>query len=321
MTDKHRLLQRQLKRATAPDGQVDMDTVLEQVSQTYIQQEEERDRLDRAARIMASELNRMLDMRERALQLEKEKRAAEVASLAKSQFLANMSHELRTPLNAIIGYSSLCREDAEADGNSQLTGDLDRILSSSQHLLTVINDLLDIAKLDAGKMSVQQECLCPGKVVENVLVVLGDAPKRGKNRLLVRQSDEASMISGDDVRLRQCLLNLLSNACKFTQNGEIVLSVENGKGKDEGFVRFSVADTGIGMDDEQQARIFDPFEQADASVTRTHGGTGLGLTITRQLMNAMGGKIQLSSKLNEGSVFTLLVPVHVETVNGSTAIA
>ena len=129
------------------------------------------------------------------------------------------------------------------------------------------------------------------------------------------------MISGDDVRLRQCLLNLLSNACKFTQNGEIVLSVENGKGKDEGFVRFSVADTGIGMDDEQQARIFDPFEQADASVTRTHGGTGLGLTITRQLMNAMGGKIQLSSKLNEGSVFTLLVPVHVETVNGSTAIA
>jgi PAS domain S-box-containing protein len=237
--------------------------------------------------------------------------AAEAASRAKSAFLANMSHELRTPLNAIIGYSEMVFEEAQERGQDGLLGDLEKIQSSGKHLLALINDILDLSKIEAGRMELHFEVFeVPGLVSEAVSTIEPLAARRG-NLLEVACPGELRMRC-DMMRLRQVLLNLLSNASKFTERGRVRLSVSSRQRDGQPWVSFEVTDTGIGMSPEQLGRLFQAFSQADVSTTRKYGGTGLGLVISRQLCQMMGGDIAVESQPGRGSTFTVHLPLGVE---------
>ncbi len=233
---------------------------------------------------------------------------AEAANVSKSQFLANMSHELRTPLNAIIGYSSLMLEDAEADGATSAAADLKRVLRAAHHLLALIDEVLDLSKIEVGKIELLVEEVDLAQIVQDTIATLGPAAQKNSNVLEVRAPTTPVRFVADGMRVRQCLLNLLSNACKFTSNGTIRLHAERGMAEGEAVVVFTVSDSGIGMTPAQMERVFQPFVQADASTTRRYGGTGLGLAITRRLARIMGGDVTVSSSPGEGSKFTLIVP-------------
>ncbi len=235
------------------------------------------------------------------------KEAAEVASRTKSQFLANMSHELRTPLNAIIGYSEMLQEDAEADGQDDAASDLLKIKKAGKHLLVLINDILDLSKIEAGKMELFLEDFDLAEMTGEVAGMAQTLVSNKNNTLLVECSENSGLMHADLTKIRQSLFNLLSNAAKFTENGTITLRVRR-EGED---IVFQVADTGIGMSAEQQGRLFEAFSQADASTTRKYGGTGLGLAITRRFARMMGGDVTLQSVPGEGSTFTLSLPVMV----------
>jgi signal transduction histidine kinase/CheY-like chemotaxis protein len=232
---------------------------------------------------------------------------AEAASAAKLQFLANMSHELRTPLNAIVGYALLLHEDATASGRKESVDDLDRIIRAARHLVGLINDILDISKIEAGRIELEYGVVDIDGLVSETMVALG--PSKNPNVLFkVVVPEDAGYISSDATKLRQCLLNLLSNAAKFTEHGAITLTVriEDGGGHDS--VVFEVKDTGIGMTPAEVARLFETFVQADATTTRKYGGSGLGLAITRRLARLMGGDVSVKSEQGVGSTFTLSVP-------------
>lgn len=245
--------------------------------------------------------------------------AAETAYRAKSTFLANMSHELRTPLNAIIGYSEMLQEDAAALQPADLVPDLQKIHAAGKHLLGLIDDILDLAKIEAGRMTVHVERFAlPAVVREAASAVSAQAEKNG-NTLLVECPDELGIVSSDRGKVRQILLHLLSNACKFTQNGTITLSVERSLpgagqpapragGTPPGLITIRVSDTGIGMSPEQMGKLFQPFTQADASTTRRYGGTGLGLAITRHFCLMLGGDIAVESEVGKGSTFVVRLP-------------
>jgi PAS domain S-box-containing protein len=241
----------------------------------------------------------------------KSKQAAEDASRAKSQFLANMSHELRTPLNAIIGYSEMLQEDAEDLGYDDFLPDLEKIRSAGKHLLSLINDILDISKIEAGKMELYLETFEIDQVLFEVESTIRPLIEKNNNRLDIQVSNNLGRMNADLVKLRQALLNLLSNAAKFTENGIISLAVEEQPEQQPGWVSFRVADTGIGMTLEQMENVFQAFTQADASTTRKYGGTGLGLAITRHFCQMMGGDITVSSQLGTGSTFTVRLPLNV----------
>ncbi|MDT8436220.1 MAG: GAF domain-containing protein [Gemmatimonadota bacterium] len=247
--------------------------------------------------------------------------AAESANRAKSQFLANMSHELRTPLNAIIGYAEMLAEELAEDGNEARVPDLERIGSAGKHLLALINEVLDLSKIEAGKMELYLEEFDIDSTLEEVLTTVRPAAEKNGTELRLDSEGTLGRMRADVVKLRQILLNLLSNACKFTEGGTVSLDVRretDGDGRGD-VVRFAVRDTGIGMTEEQLGRLFEAFSQADASTTRRFGGTGLGLVISRRFARLMGGDIDVASTPGEGSVFTLTLPARVTEMAGPAA--
>ena len=245
-------------------------------------------------------------------ELYKAKEAAEAASLAKSQFLANMSHELRTPLNAIIGYSEILQEEALDLGEENFVSDLERIHNSGQLLLSLINDILDLSKIEAGHAELELETFDVSEAVQDVARTVAPLFLRNTNRLNVECPNNIGELYSDQIKFTQILFNLLSNAAKFTHKGTVTLSVERRKndknsGNSEQLI-IKCTDTGIGITPEQLQKLFQPFTQADASTTRKYGGTGLGLAIAQKYSQMLGGEITVSSEFAKGSTFTLMLP-------------
>jgi PAS domain S-box-containing protein len=233
---------------------------------------------------------------------------AEAANSAKSQFLANMSHELRTPLNAIIGYSEMLQEEVEDLGQTALVPDLGKIHTAGRHLLALINDVLDLSKIEAGKMELFLEDFDVHAMVDEVATTARPLIDKNANRLEVHCPPEVGEMRGDLTKVRQMLLNLLSNASKFTSDGRIDLEVARERDHGDEALVFRVRDTGIGMTAEQQQRVFEAFSQAEASTSRKFGGTGLGLAISKRFCEMMGGGIELESEPGKGSTFTIRLP-------------
>jgi signal transduction histidine kinase len=229
------------------------------------------------------------------------------ASEYKSQFVASMSHELRTPLNAIIGLTDMMVSHAPLFGTEKAQEPLQRVHRAGTHLLGLINQVLDLSKIEAGKLELNPQTVQLASLVEEVVGTARQLAEQNKNRLVVEAQENLGALTVDPMRLRQILLNLLSNACKFTKEGEVKLrarKVANGGN----WIEFAVADTGIGMTPEQQAKLFAEFTQADASTAQRFGGTGLGLAITRKLARMMGGDVTVASEAGKGSEFTMRLP-------------
>jgi adenylate cyclase len=230
------------------------------------------------------------------------------ANQAKSSFLANMSHELRTPLNATIGYAELLLEEAEDMGHDMYVPDLKKIQAAGKHLLTLINDILDLSKIEAGKIEVYLEDFDIRRMIGEVAETITPLAEKNANRLAVNCPDNIGIMHSDMTRIRQVLFNLLSNACKFTKGGTIGLNLRQRKSGPSGTIFIDVTDDGIGMTREQVDKIFDAFTQADSSTTRNYGGTGLGLTITKSFCELLGGSISCSSEPGKGSTFSISLP-------------
>ena len=234
--------------------------------------------------------------------------AAEAANQAKSSFLANMSHELRTPLNAIIGYSEMLMEDAGDQALDGFVADLQKIHASGKHLLSLINDVLDLSKIEAGKMELYLETFDVTGMLQNVVSTVEPLIEANTNRLEVLTGADLGVMRADLTKVRQSLFNLLSNAAKFTEHGVITLTAGRERDGDVDWVTFRVSDTGIGMTPEQLEKLFEAFSQADASISRKYGGTGLGLALSRRFCQMMGGDITVESMYGVGSTFTIRLP-------------
>lgn len=267
-----------------------------------------------AERSRAEERNRQLAenlefrVTERTSQLTGAMDQLEKAGRHKSEFLANMSHELRTPLNAIIGYSEMLQEQAEEEDMSEFASDLQKIRASGNHLMELVNDVLDISKIEAGKMELYLETFSIPDVVQDVIAVIRPQVEKNGNVLDVSLEENVDYMHADMTKVRQTLFNLMSNASKFTERGNIFLKVACEKRQRADWVSFTVTDTGIGISPEQIERIFEPFSQADASTTRTYGGTGLGLALCHSFCQMMGGFITVDSRVGKGSSFTFSFP-------------
>ncbi len=238
--------------------------------------------------------------------------ASEDASRAKSAFLANMSHELRTPLNAVIGYSEMLTEEVRERGQDELVPDLEKIHSAGKHLLRLINDILDLSKIEAGKMELFPELFDVPALVREVSGTIRPLAERRGNVLEFKCDEDVHRMRADLTRVRQVLLNLMSNASKFTENGKVALHVDRTGINGAPWIRFRVMDSGIGMSPDQVTKLFQAFAQADASTTRKYGGTGLGLVISRQLCQMMGGEVTVESAPGRGSTFTMLLPSNLD---------
>lgn len=241
-------------------------------------------------------------------ELLKAQQDAQTANQAKSSFLANMSHELRTPLNAILGYSEMLIEESEDDGNEEYIPDLQKIESAGRHLLALINDVLDLSKVEAGKTELYLESFDAREMVEAVCTTISPLVKTKQNKLVIDCAEELGTMLSDLTKMRQMLFNLLSNASKFTEEGTVTLAVSREHGEDGDWLTFRVIDNGIGMTPDQLEKVFEAFAQAEASTTRRFGGTGLGLAITRKFSRMLGGDVGVESIPDEGSTFTLRLP-------------
>jgi signal transduction histidine kinase len=277
----------------------------------------ERERAEAEARALSTRLraqNEVLERNERELVRQAEatavaRRHAEEANRAKSLFLANMSHELRTPLNAIIGYSEMLEEEAFEVGPEQMVDDLRKISGAGKHLLGLINDVLDLSKIEAGKMELRRETFDVASVVREAASTAAALMERNANRLVVECPPDAGTLLGDKTKVRQILLNFLSNASKFTQRGTVTLAVEPSATLDGApAVALRVRDTGVGMNAGQLARLFEAFTQVDAVAARAQGGTGLGLALSRHFARLMGGDVAVESTPGVGSTFSVTLP-------------
>jgi signal transduction histidine kinase/CheY-like chemotaxis protein len=251
------------------------------------------------------------DRRRAEEEAEKAKEASEAANQTKSLFLANMSHELRTPLNAIVGYSEMLQEEAAEQSLDSFAVDLEKINTSGRQLLALINDILDLSKIEAGKMELFLENFDLGALIDEVAATLQPMVAKNSNILKIERSDNLGVMRADQVKVRQALYNLLSNATKFTQAGTIALQAERVPMDGSEWIVFRVVDTGIGLSSEKLLRLFQDFTQADASTTRKFGGTGLGLALTRRFCQMMGGDVSVRSVPGEGSTFTIKLPAIV----------
>ena len=244
-------------------------------------------------------------------ELFKAKHAAEEANRAKSTFLANMSHELRTPLNAIIGYSEMLEEETRDTGKIENVQDLKKIQAAGKHLLALINDVLDLSKIEAGKMGLHLETFDVPQVIEEMVTTLQPAAAKNSNSVNVRVAENVGTMKADITKVRQILFNLLSNACKFTDHGTISVDVDQIKAEDKECIQFRVSDTGIGISAQQRQNLFQEFAQADSSIARKYGGTGLGLAITHRFVQLMKGQINVESEPGKGAVFTVQLPTQI----------
>lgn len=249
------------------------------------------------------------EIEEKNRELETAKVIAEQANLSKSQFLANMSHELRTPLNAIMGYSELLREElSNKNVPAESLADCDKIIFSGNHLLDLINDVLDLSKIEAGKMQVTTNEFRISENTEPVLMTIKPLSQKNGNKLIIHNNAKDEVIVTDFVKLKQVLINLLSNANKFTHGGTITFTTEKYIDRQTTWIRFTIADTGIGIPDEKLEAVFKPFEQVDSSLTRNHEGTGLGLAISQRFCQLLGGSISISSELGKGTTCIVKIP-------------
>jgi two-component system, NtrC family, sensor kinase len=282
-----------------------------------------RNSLEEANRTLEQKVSdRTAQLQEAMEEADQARSAAEAANQSKSTFLANMSHELRTPMNAIIGYSQMLIEEAAEREPAEFIPDLEKIQIAGKHLLSLINDILDLSKIEAGRMELYLETFDLTSLIEQVVATIQPLLAQNNNKFKLNCVHEGfspenrplGQMQSDLTKVRQCLLNLFSNACKFTHDGTITLTVtRKALGQSSDTITFQVSDTGIGMTSEQMGKLFQPFTQADASTTRRYGGTGLGLAITRHFCHLMGGQISLDSRLREGTTFTICLPAEISS--------
>ncbi|MEE8313587.1 MAG: response regulator [Myxococcota bacterium] len=273
------------------------------------------ERLLQIMRNVGAQLGRVFERRRAAEQLKLAREAAEEANKAKSSFLANMSHELRTPMNAIIGYSEMLMEEAEDLDQEDFVPDLRKIHQAGRHLLALINSVLDISKIEAGKMDLYLETFEVGSMLDDVVATIDSLVKKNNNTLRIERDEELGSMHADLTKVRQVLFNLISNAAKFTEQGTIILSAKREETDRGDRLCFDVADTGIGIAPDKIGKLFEEFTQADLSTTREYGGTGLGLAISRKFCQMMGGDVTIESELGKGSTFSVCLPVEVEPLS------